>query len=163
MCFLITGQTRSQARAQAVPIPTSKDPLYVTAEVPQLWAHWDRGPDLEGAALSRKEGIGPRRQSSFSGLFGPFPGISKISIKGLGEDYEEEEENSGEEEESYGTEVVPAPVWESQGTGCSTLAHSNQPPSHQSKKSLLAIMQRMTQILANMQEFSSYQSSRLHL
>ncbi|MBW0461363.1 hypothetical protein O181_001078 [Austropuccinia psidii MF-1] len=42
-----------------------------------------------------------------------------------------EEENSVEEEESDGTEGVPAPVGASQGTGVSTLDQSNQPVSHQ--------------------------------
>ncbi|MBW0573723.1 hypothetical protein O181_113438, partial [Austropuccinia psidii MF-1] len=82
------------------------------------------------------------------------------SLKGPGEDDEEEEENSVEEEESDGTEDAPAPVGEPQGTGRPTLAHSDQPVSHQSKPSLLAIMQQITQIMANPQESSSSESSR---
>ncbi|MBW0547263.1 hypothetical protein O181_086978 [Austropuccinia psidii MF-1] len=77
---------------------------------------------MEGAAPSIQEGRGPRISSSFSGIVGAFPGISKISLKGLGEDYEEEEENSWQEEESDGTEFFPAPVGESQGTECSSLS-----------------------------------------
>ncbi|MBW0488095.1 hypothetical protein O181_027810 [Austropuccinia psidii MF-1] len=50
-------------------------------------------------------------------------------------------ENSVEEEESDGTEGVPAPVEASQGTGRPTLAQSDQPASHQSEPSLLDIMQ----------------------
>ncbi|MBW0503366.1 hypothetical protein O181_043081, partial [Austropuccinia psidii MF-1] len=55
-----------------------------------------------------------------------------------GEDGEEEEENSVEEEESDGTEGIPA----------------------QSEPSLLAIMQQMTQIMANVQAASVSESSR---
>ncbi|MBW0530060.1 hypothetical protein O181_069775 [Austropuccinia psidii MF-1] len=62
----------------------------------------------------------------------------------------QEEENSVEEEESDGSEGVPAPVGASQGTGRPTLAQSNQPVSHQPEPSLLAIMQQMTQIMANL-------------
>ncbi|MBW0505945.1 hypothetical protein O181_045660 [Austropuccinia psidii MF-1] len=75
-----------------------------------------------------------------------------------GEDDEEEEENSVEEEESEGTEAAPSPVGASQGTGRPTLAQSDQPVSHQFEASLLAIMQQMTQIIANLQEASSSES-----
>ncbi|MBW0512327.1 hypothetical protein O181_052042 [Austropuccinia psidii MF-1] len=67
-----------------------------------------------------------------------------------GEDDEEEEENYVEEEESDGTEATTAPVGAPQGTGRPTLAKSDQPVSHQSEPSLLAIMQQMTQIMANL-------------
>ncbi|MBW0517694.1 hypothetical protein O181_057409 [Austropuccinia psidii MF-1] len=125
-------QTRSQARAQSVLTPTPRAPLDGAPEVPQLRANMDRGPILEGAAPSRKEGRGPRRS------------------KGPGEDGEEEEENSVEEEGSDGTEGVPAPVGAFQGTKGPTLAQYNQP-----KPSFLAIMQQMTQIMANLQAASS--------
>ncbi|MBW0555197.1 hypothetical protein O181_094912 [Austropuccinia psidii MF-1] len=153
-------QTRSQARAQAVLTPTPRAPLDGTPAVPQLRAQLDRGPRMEGAAPSRKEGRGPRRSSSFSGVVGGFPGTSRTIFKGPGEDGEEEEENSVEEEESDGTEGAPAPVEASQGTGGPTLAQSNQPVSHQSEPSLLAIMQQMTQIMANLQAASSSEASR---
>ncbi|MBW0583851.1 hypothetical protein O181_123566 [Austropuccinia psidii MF-1] len=78
----------------------------------------------------------------------------------LGEDDEEEEENSQDEEDSEGTEAAPAPVGASQGTGGPTLAQSDQPVSHQSEPSLLAIMQQMTQNMANLQAASSSESSR---
>ncbi|MBW0507149.1 hypothetical protein O181_046864 [Austropuccinia psidii MF-1] len=68
-----------------------------------------------------------------------FPGLLRTTVKGPGED--------GEEENSDGTEGVPACVGESQGTGGLALAQSNQ-----SEPSLLAIMQQMTQIMANFQE-----------
>ncbi|MBW0485898.1 hypothetical protein O181_025613 [Austropuccinia psidii MF-1] len=93
---------------------------------------------------------------------GAEPSIYKgrTTLKGLGEDGEEEEENSVEEEESYGTEVVPAPVGESEGTGRPALALSNQPVSHQSEPSLLATMHQMTQIMANLQESLPSKASR---
>ncbi|MBW0562533.1 hypothetical protein O181_102248 [Austropuccinia psidii MF-1] len=78
-----------------------------------------------------------------------------------GEDGEEEEENFVEEEESDGTEVVPAPVGASQGTGGPTLPQSNQSVSHQSEPSLLAIMQQMTHIMANIKADSSSEASKL--
>ncbi|MBW0498160.1 hypothetical protein O181_037875 [Austropuccinia psidii MF-1] len=145
-------QKRSQARAQAFLPPTPRVPFDGTPEVPQLRAQLDSRPHLEGEAPSRKEGIGPRRSSSFSGLVGGFPRLSRTTFKGPGEDGEEEEENSMEEEESYGTEVVPAPVRESQCIGGPTLA--------QSEPSLLAITQQMTQIMANLQAVLSSESSR---
>ncbi|MBW0543249.1 hypothetical protein O181_082964 [Austropuccinia psidii MF-1] len=153
-------QTRSQARTQAVLTPTPRAPLDGTPAVSQLRAKLDRGPTLEGEAPSRKEGRVPRRSSSFSGVVGGFPGTSRTIFKGPGEDGEEEEENSVEEEESDGTEGVPAPVEASQGTGGPPLAQSNEPVSHQSEPSLLAIMQQMTQIMANLQAASSSEASR---
>ncbi|MBW0560116.1 hypothetical protein O181_099831 [Austropuccinia psidii MF-1] len=102
----------------------------------------------------RKEGRVPRRSRSFSGVAGRFPGTSRTTLKGPGEDGDEEAENSVEEKDSDGTEGVPAPVGASQGTGGPTLAKSNQPVSHQSKPSSLAIMQQMTQIMANLQSDS---------
>ncbi|MBW0478253.1 hypothetical protein O181_017968 [Austropuccinia psidii MF-1] len=114
-------QTRSQARAQAVPTSTPKAPLDSTPEVPQMRAQLDRGPHL-------------------------------TTFKGPGED--------GEEEESDGTEDVPATVGESQSTGGPTLAQYKKPVSHQSEPSLLAIMQKMTQIMANLQAASYSEVSR---
>ncbi|MBW0476713.1 hypothetical protein O181_016428, partial [Austropuccinia psidii MF-1] len=107
-----------------------------------------------------KEGRGPRRSNSFSGVVGRFPGLLSTPFKGPGEDGEEEEENSVEEEDSDGTEGAPAPAGASQGTGGPTLAQSNQPVSHQSELSSLAIMQQTTQIMANLQADSSSESSR---
>ncbi|MBW0482591.1 hypothetical protein O181_022306 [Austropuccinia psidii MF-1] len=74
-------QTRSQARTQAVLTSTPRAPLDGTPEVPQLMAQLDRGPHMEGAAPSRKEGRGPRRSSSFSGVVGGFPGASRVQVK----------------------------------------------------------------------------------
>ncbi|MBW0508197.1 hypothetical protein O181_047912 [Austropuccinia psidii MF-1] len=128
--------TRSQDRAQAVLTPTSSVPLEGTPEVPQLRAELDRGHHLEGRKRDKKIKFFP------------------------GEDGEEEEENSVEEEESEGTEGVPAPVGAFQGTGRPALSQSNQPVSHQSEPSLLAIMQQMTQNMANLQEASYSEASR---
>ncbi|MBW0589921.1 hypothetical protein O181_129636 [Austropuccinia psidii MF-1] len=153
-------QTRSQARTQAVLTPTPRAPLDGTPAVSQLRAKLDRGPILEGAAPSRKEGRVPRRSSSFSGVVGRFPGTSRTTFRGPGEDGEEEEESSVEEKDSDGSEGFPAPVEASQGTGGPTLAQSNQPVSHQSEPFLVAIMQQMTQIMANLQEASSSEASR---
>ncbi|MBW0514103.1 hypothetical protein O181_053818 [Austropuccinia psidii MF-1] len=100
-----------------------------------------------------QEGIGTRSSGSFSGL-------SRTTLKGPGEDGEEDEGNSVEEEESDGTEGAPAPVGASQGTGGPTLAQSNQPFSHRYEPSLFAIMQKMTQIMANLPADSSSESSR---
>ncbi|MBW0549885.1 hypothetical protein O181_089600 [Austropuccinia psidii MF-1] len=152
-------QTRSQARTQAVLTLTSRAPLDGTPAVPQLRAQLDIGPCMEGAAPSRKEGRGPRRSSSFLGVVGGFPGTSMTICKGPGEYGEEEEDNSMEEEESDGIEGAPAPVGVPEDTGGPTLAQSDQPVSHQSAPSLLAIMQHMTQIRANLQEASSSESS----
>ncbi|MBW0573860.1 hypothetical protein O181_113575 [Austropuccinia psidii MF-1] len=62
--------------------------------------------------------------------------MSRTTFRGLGEDGEEEEENSVEEEESDGTEAAPAPVEASEGTRGPTLAQSDQPVSHQTEPSL---------------------------
>ncbi|MBW0508839.1 hypothetical protein O181_048554 [Austropuccinia psidii MF-1] len=151
-------QTRAQVRTQAVLTPTPRAPLDGTPAVPQMRAQLDRGRIMEGAAPSRKEGRGPRRSSSFSGVAGRFPGLSRTSLKVPGEDDEEEEENSVEEEESDGTEASATPVGSPQGTGRPSLVQSDQPVSHQSEPSFLAIMQQMTQIMANLQEASSSES-----
>ncbi|MBW0537488.1 hypothetical protein O181_077203 [Austropuccinia psidii MF-1] len=151
-------QTRYQARTQSVLAPTPRAPLDGTLAVPQLRAHLDRGSNVEGAAASRKEGRVPRRSNSLSGVVGGFQGLSSTTLKGPGDDGEEEEGNSLEEEESDGTEGVPAPVGASQRTGGQTLSQSNQPVSHQSEPSLLAIIQQMTQIMANLQAASSYEA-----
>ncbi|MBW0527390.1 hypothetical protein O181_067105 [Austropuccinia psidii MF-1] len=123
------GQKVSKARAQAVLTPTQRGPLDGTPAVPQLRAQLNRGPHLKGAAPSRKEGRGPRRSSSFSGVFGRFPGLSRTTFKGP-------------------------------GIGEPTLAQSDHPVSHQSEPSFLAIMQQMTQIMANLQAASYSESSR---
>ncbi|MBW0478549.1 hypothetical protein O181_018264 [Austropuccinia psidii MF-1] len=115
----LARKTRSHARTQAVLTPTPRAPLDCTPAVPQLRAQLDRGPIMEGEAPSRKEGRGPRRSSSLSGVAGTFPGLSRTSLKVPGEDYEEDEE------ESDGTEDAPAPVGVPQGTGRPTLAQSD--------------------------------------
>ncbi|MBW0518859.1 hypothetical protein O181_058574 [Austropuccinia psidii MF-1] len=86
--------------------------------------------------------------------------MSTTTFRGPGEDGEEEEENSVGEEESDDTEAAPAPVGASEGTMGPTLAQSDQPVSHQTEPSLLAIMQPMTQIMANLQAAASSEVSR---
>ncbi|MBW0584226.1 hypothetical protein O181_123941 [Austropuccinia psidii MF-1] len=149
-----------QTRSQPVLTPTPRASLDGTPAVPPLKAQLDREPIKEGAAPSRKEGRVPRRSNSFSAVVCGFPGMSRTTFRGPGEDGEEEEENSVEEEESYGTEAAPAPVGASEGTRGPTLAQSNQPVSHQTEPSLLAIMQEMTQIMANRQAAASSKVSR---
>ncbi|MBW0486635.1 hypothetical protein O181_026350 [Austropuccinia psidii MF-1] len=107
-------QKISQARAQAVLTPTPRAPLDGTPAVPQLSAHLDRGPYVEGAAPCIQEGRG----------------LSRTTLKGPGEDGEEEEENYVEEEGSDGTEDIPAPMGASQGTGGPALAQFNKPVSN---------------------------------
>ncbi|MBW0546235.1 hypothetical protein O181_085950 [Austropuccinia psidii MF-1] len=70
-------QTGSEPRPQGVLTPTPKSPLEGTPEVAQLRAQSDRGHILEGAKPSRKEGRGPRRSNSSSGVVGRFPGTSR--------------------------------------------------------------------------------------
>ncbi|MBW0566127.1 hypothetical protein O181_105842 [Austropuccinia psidii MF-1] len=82
------------------------------------------------------------------------------TFKGPGEDGKVEEDNSVEEEESDGTECVPAPVGASQVIGGPTLSQSDQPFSHHSEPSFLVIMKQMTQIMANPQPASSSESLR---
>ncbi|MBW0465243.1 hypothetical protein O181_004958 [Austropuccinia psidii MF-1] len=84
---------------------------------------------MEGETPSRKEGRGKRRSSSFLGVVGAFPGISRTTFKGP-------------------------------GTSGPALAQSNQPVSHPSESSLLAILQYMAQIIANIQPASPFEASR---
>ncbi|MBW0572271.1 hypothetical protein O181_111986 [Austropuccinia psidii MF-1] len=81
---------------------------------------------MEGVPPCIQEEMGTRRSNSFSVVVGPFPGNSRTTLKGRGKDGKKEE-NSVKEEESDGTEAVPAPV-----------GHFKQ----------------MTQILANIREAS---------
>ncbi|MBW0542777.1 hypothetical protein O181_082492 [Austropuccinia psidii MF-1] len=86
--------------------------------------------------------------------------MSRTTFRGTGEDGEQEEENSEEEEESDGTEDAPAPVGASEGTIGPTLAQADQPVSHKTEPSLLAITQQMTQIMANLQAAASSEVAR---
>ncbi|MBW0588005.1 hypothetical protein O181_127720 [Austropuccinia psidii MF-1] len=145
-------KTRSQAQAQAALTPTPRAPLDGTPAVPPLKAQLDRGPIKEEGAPSRKEGRVPRRSNHFSGVVGGSQGMSRTTFRGTGED--------GEEKESDGTEADPAPVGASEGTRGPTLAQSDQLVSHQTEPYLLAIMQQMTQIMANVQAAASSKVSR---
>ncbi|MBW0517433.1 hypothetical protein O181_057148 [Austropuccinia psidii MF-1] len=88
-------QKISQPRTHNFLTSTPREPLDVTPEVPQLTALLDRGPTMEGDAPGRKEARGPIKSISFSVFIGSLPGMSNTSFKGLNEDGEEEEENSG--------------------------------------------------------------------
>ncbi|MBW0582723.1 hypothetical protein O181_122438 [Austropuccinia psidii MF-1] len=125
-------QTRSQARAQALLTNTSRVPLDGTPAVPPLKAQLDRGPIKEGAAPSSKEVRVPIRSNAFSGVVGSFPGISRTTFRGTGED----------------------------GTRGPTTSQSDQPVSHQTEPYLLAIMQQMKQIMAKLQAAASFEVSR---
>ncbi|MBW0479569.1 hypothetical protein O181_019284 [Austropuccinia psidii MF-1] len=164
LCFLYSfessKQTRFQDRAQVFHTPPPRSPLDGTQEVPQLRAQLDRVPHLEREAPSRKGGRGPRQSNSFSVVVGDFPGLSRTTFKGPVEDGEEKEENSVQEEESEGTEGLPAPVGESQGTGGPALFQSNQPVSNGSEQSLSVIFQKMTKGMAKVQAASSSEASR---
>ncbi|MBW0578827.1 hypothetical protein O181_118542 [Austropuccinia psidii MF-1] len=154
-------QAISQAKAQAVLTPTPRAPFYGTPAASQLRGHLERASLMEEEAPSRKEGRkGPRQSSSFSGVVGHFLGISRIALRGPGEYDTEEEEKYVEEEESDSFVPSPAPLGESQGTGGPNLVHSDQLASHQSEKSLLTIMQQVTQIMANLQAVSFSEGSR---
>ncbi|MBW0480284.1 hypothetical protein O181_019999, partial [Austropuccinia psidii MF-1] len=136
------------ARSQAVLTAAPRVPLDGTPEVPQLRTPFGRSSTIqEGRKRAKKT-------NSFSGVVGGFPGLSRTTFKGPGEYGEDEEEDFN------GTEGVPAPVGESQGTGRTTIAQSNQPFSHHSEPSLLAIMQQITHIMANLQVASSSEESR---
>ncbi|MBW0575677.1 hypothetical protein O181_115392 [Austropuccinia psidii MF-1] len=139
-----------QTRAQAVLTPTPGAPLDGTPAVPQLRAPYGRSSTIQEERKRAKK-IKFILRSSWR--------VSR-NFKGSGEDGEEEEENYVEEEESDGTEGAPALVGVSQGTGGPTIAQSDQPVSHQSESYLLAIMQQMTQIMANLQAAPSSESSR---
>ncbi|MBW0485623.1 hypothetical protein O181_025338 [Austropuccinia psidii MF-1] len=115
---------------------------------------------MGGEAPSRKEGRGPRRSRSFSGVVGTFTGTSRTTLKGPGEVDAEEEEDPVEEEESDSTEASPTLVRAFQGTGGPTLAQSNQTSSNQSEPSSLAIIPQMSQIIANIKDTSSSEASR---
>ncbi|MBW0548752.1 hypothetical protein O181_088467 [Austropuccinia psidii MF-1] len=78
----------------------------------------NRGPNMERAAASRKEGRGPRRQNSFPGVVGSLPGISRTTLRGAGE-VDAEEENSVAEKGSDSTEDSTAPVGASQAASSS--------------------------------------------
>ncbi|MBW0517085.1 hypothetical protein O181_056800 [Austropuccinia psidii MF-1] len=78
------SQTRSQARVQAVHTQTPRAPLYGTSAVPKMRAQLNRRPYLEGADAARKEERGLTRSSSFSGVVGGFPGLSRTIFKGPG-------------------------------------------------------------------------------
>ncbi|MBW0498094.1 hypothetical protein O181_037809 [Austropuccinia psidii MF-1] len=83
-----------QTRAHSFLTPIQRAPCDGTPAVPQLRVQLDRGTRIEGEALSKKEGRGPRRSNYFSGVVGRLPGPPRTTLKGLCEYGEEEEKNS---------------------------------------------------------------------
>ncbi|MBW0538480.1 hypothetical protein O181_078195 [Austropuccinia psidii MF-1] len=95
-------------RHQAVLTPKERAPLDCTPSVHQLTSNLDKGPQMEGAAPSRKGGWKPRRSTSFSGLLGGYPGISQGPRSRVGES--EDEENyawAGSPEASEAVKILP--------------------------------------------------------
>ncbi|MBW0587703.1 hypothetical protein O181_127418 [Austropuccinia psidii MF-1] len=129
-------QTRSQARTQAVLTPTPRAPLDGTPAVPQLRAHFGRRRTIqEGRKTAKKIKFIFRSSWRISRNF------------------------KDHFQRSWGR-WCSCSCGASQGTEGPTLAQSNQPVSHQSEPSLLAIMLQITQIMANLQAASSSEASR---
>ncbi|MBW0519543.1 hypothetical protein O181_059258 [Austropuccinia psidii MF-1] len=143
--------TRSQ-RNPAVPTPTARVPLDRTPSVHQLGANLNRGPRMEGAEPSGREGMKSRRSRSFSGLLGGYPGMSEGARARLGEVEDEEGEKSLEEEDSGETEVADAFANAPEVPQGSNLAPTNQPLVSQSDPSLLKIMEEMATIMGNISQ-----------
>ncbi|MBW0560617.1 hypothetical protein O181_100332 [Austropuccinia psidii MF-1] len=87
----------------------------------------DRGPPMEGAALSRRGGIKSRRSRSFSGLLGGYP-------------EDEPEEN----------EVETALAGVPEASEAANIAHSNQPLVSQAEQIFLKMMEQMTQFMGQL-------------
>ncbi|MBW0522484.1 hypothetical protein O181_062199 [Austropuccinia psidii MF-1] len=122
---------------------------------PQKFLYWC--PFIHITNYGRRRAIHPGRNRAkkiriFFRSFWHFSGLSKTSLKGIGED--------GEEEESYGTEVVLITVGVSEGTGGLTLSQSNNPFYQKYDPSFLDIMQQIAQIMANLQAASSSEALR---
>ncbi|MBW0537138.1 hypothetical protein O181_076853 [Austropuccinia psidii MF-1] len=122
--------TRSQARTQAVLTPTPRAPLDGT---PSSFS--PEGQIGQRTHFGRRSTIQEGRKS-----------VKKIKFLFRSR--------------SDGTEAAPAPVGASEGTRGATIAQFDQPVSHQTEPSLLAIMQQMTQIMANLQAAASFEGSR---
>ncbi|MBW0568098.1 hypothetical protein O181_107813 [Austropuccinia psidii MF-1] len=115
------NNTRSQ-RHQAVLTPTARAPRDHTPSVHQLSANLDRGPPMEGAALSIRGG--PTSRS--------------------GEDKDEEGEESEETEVAGALEGAPEP------SEAPNLAHSNQPLVSQAEPNFLKMMEQLTQFMGQL-------------
>ncbi|MBW0516163.1 hypothetical protein O181_055878, partial [Austropuccinia psidii MF-1] len=81
--------TRSQGNP-AFLTPTERVSLDRTPSVHHLSANLDRGPSMEGAEPSRREGMKSRRSRSFSELLRGYPGMSEGARARLGEAEDEE-------------------------------------------------------------------------
>ncbi|MBW0565510.1 hypothetical protein O181_105225 [Austropuccinia psidii MF-1] len=114
----LAKNTRSQ-RHQAVLTPTARAPLDRTPSVHQLSENLDRGPQMEGAAPSRRGG-----HRSRSG---------------------EAEDEEGEESEE--AEVEAALVGVAEASEAPNIAPSNQPLVSQAESSSLKMMEQMNQFM----------------
>ncbi|MBW0561552.1 hypothetical protein O181_101267 [Austropuccinia psidii MF-1] len=142
--------TRSQ-RNPAFLTPTARVPLDHTPSVHQLSANLDRGPQMEGAAPSRRGGMKSRRSRAFSCLLVGYPGMSEGARSRLGE-VEDEEGESVEEEDSGETEVADSLANAPEVPQSSNLAPTNQLLVSQSDTSLLKIMEQMATITGHLSQ-----------
>ncbi|MBW0526094.1 hypothetical protein O181_065809 [Austropuccinia psidii MF-1] len=136
-----SAKNTSSQENSAVLTPTERLPLDRIPSVHQLSANLDRGPPMEGAALSRRGGMKSRRSRSFSGLLGGYPGWSEGARARLGEAEDEEGEESEETEGE--TALAGAP----EASEAANLAHSNQPLVSQAEPNFLKMMEQMTQFM----------------
>ncbi|MBW0477560.1 hypothetical protein O181_017275 [Austropuccinia psidii MF-1] len=102
--------------SQAILTPTERAPLYCTSLVHQLSGNLDRGPCMEGAEPSKREG--PRSR------------------------LREAKDEEGEESEE--TEVAAVLADTPEASDALNLAHSNHPLVSQSEQDFLNIMQHIT-------------------
>ncbi|MBW0491460.1 hypothetical protein O181_031175 [Austropuccinia psidii MF-1] len=107
-------------------------------------ANLDRGTPMEGAAPSRRGGVKSRRSRSFSGLLGGYPSISQGPTGRLGEDKDEEGEESVEEEEFKESEVAASLEDSPEASEAENLAHSNQTFVSKAEPNFLKMMEQMT-------------------
>ncbi|MBW0579085.1 hypothetical protein O181_118800 [Austropuccinia psidii MF-1] len=105
---------------------------------------------MEGAGPSRRGGIRSRRSRYFSGLLGGYPGISEGARARLGEVEDEEGQETVEEEDSGETEVADALANAPEVPQASNLAFSSQPLVSQTDKSLLIMMEQMTEFMGQL-------------
>ncbi|MBW0474571.1 hypothetical protein O181_014286 [Austropuccinia psidii MF-1] len=120
--------TVSHSRTQAVCTPTPRQPLDGTSEVHQLRDRLERGEIIEGTAPSRKEGRGPRKPRDFIRVLVLFLSYQRPLSKVFVKMAKWRRRN----------------MWERKSMMCDP--------------SLWAIIQKMTQIMANHQAASSDES-----
>ncbi|MBW0534967.1 hypothetical protein O181_074682 [Austropuccinia psidii MF-1] len=136
----------------AVLTPTESIPLDRTPSVHQLSVNLDRGPQMEGAAPSRRGVMKSRRSRSFSGLLGSYPGMSEGARERFRKVEDEEGEESVEEEYSGELEVEDALANAPEVAQGPDLAPTNPPLVSQSDTSLLKIMGQMSTIMGQLSQ-----------